>query len=107
MATKKEQAKDYATKGWNDSGVTDDSELTFKGTALIQMAEQDFITDYNAAQQQCGNVCQCSLLREAATELLHLHMAEQEGMLSGKPTAVQWLASVNKLSNILYPPEGE
>ena len=40
-------------------------------------------------------------LVEGANELLQLHMAEQEGLLSGQPTANQWFMAVDKLSNIL------
>ena len=40
----------------------------------------------------------------AAIELLNLHMAEQEGLLSGMPTREQWLIAVDNLSNAIYKP---
>jgi hypothetical protein len=40
-------------------------------------------------------------LIEAAENLLHLHLCEQEGLLSGKPTREQWLTAVDKLSEAL------
>lgn len=40
-------------------------------------------------------------LIEAATNLRDLHLAEQEGLLSGKPTRQQWLEAVDKLSDAL------
>jgi DNA polymerase III delta prime subunit len=40
-------------------------------------------------------------LREAASELLHLHLCEQEGLSSGQPTREQWFTAVDKLSAAL------
>jgi hypothetical protein len=43
----------------------------------------------------------CDKLREAASELLHLHLCEQEGLSSGQPTREQWFTAVDKLSAAL------
>ena len=40
-------------------------------------------------------------LIEKIEALLHLHFCEQEGLLSGKPTAEQWFNAVNELSDEL------
>ena len=42
-------------------------------------------------------------LKEAANELIHLHLCEQEGIVSGQPTSKQWLEAVDKLSELLNP----
>lgn len=42
-------------------------------------------------------------LVEALSELVHLHLCEQEGLQSGRPTPSQWLAAVDKASGILNP----
>lgn len=42
-------------------------------------------------------------LKEAAKELVHLHVCEQEGLSSGRPTPAQWLQAVDNLSNLIYP----
>lgn len=44
-----------------------------------------------------------SELKSAANELIHLHMCEQEGIVSGQPTSKQWLEAVDKLSELLNP----
>ena len=41
----------------------------------------------------------------AATQILHLHICEQEGIGSGQPTPKQWLDAVEKLSTALYTDE--
>lgn len=48
-----------------------------------------------------GEAAKESDLVITAKELLHLHLCEQEGMLSGKPTRQQWLEAVDKLSEAL------
>lgn len=40
-------------------------------------------------------------LREALAELVHLHLCEQEGLLSGKPTPEMWMKAVEKASEAL------
>jgi hypothetical protein len=42
-----------------------------------------------------------SNLREAAKEILHLHLCEQEGLSSGQPTPKMWIEAVDKLSEAL------
>src|SRR5687767_3329333 len=42
-----------------------------------------------------------NLLKEAAGELVHLHLCEQEGLSSGQPKPSQWLNAVEKLSDLL------
>jgi hypothetical protein len=44
-------------------------------------------------------------LVEAAKELLHLHLCEQEGIGSGQPTRIQWLTAVDNISEALKPYE--
>lgn len=39
----------------------------------------------------------------AATQIVHLHLCEQEGIGSGQPTPKQWLDAVDKLSKALHP----
>ena len=38
----------------------------------------------------------------AASQILHLHLCEQEGIGSGQPTPKQWLDAVDKLSKALH-----
>jgi hypothetical protein len=40
-------------------------------------------------------------LKEAARELIHLHICEMEGIGSGQPTRQQWLDAVEKLSELV------
>lgn len=40
-------------------------------------------------------------LKAASKELIHLHMCEQEGIESGKPTPRQWMDAVYKLSELV------
>jgi len=42
-------------------------------------------------------------LRQPAAELLHLHLCEQEGIVSGQPTPKQWLKAVDELAKALNP----
>jgi len=42
-------------------------------------------------------------LRQPAAELLHLHLCEQEGVVSGQPTPKQWLKAVDELAKALNP----
>jgi hypothetical protein len=42
-----------------------------------------------------------NLLFEASSEILHLHLCEQEGLSSGMPTREQWIEAVNKLSEAI------
>lgn len=39
----------------------------------------------------------------AATQIVHLHLCEQEGIGSGQPTPKQWLDAVDKLSKAIHP----
>ena len=41
-------------------------------------------------------------LIEALEELVHLHMCEQEGIVSGQPTPKQWLKAVDKASEAIH-----
>lgn len=49
----------------------------------------------------CNMVRTMEELREALSELVHLHACEQEGLLSGKPTPEQWINAVNKAAKSL------
>ena len=40
-------------------------------------------------------------LKIASEEILHLHLCEMEGILSGLPTKEQWLKAVDKLTEAL------
>jgi hypothetical protein len=40
-------------------------------------------------------------LVEAANNILHLHLCEEEGLSSGRPTPIQWMEAVDKLSEAL------
>ena len=51
--------------------------------------------------QQIRN--ESKLLYIAASQVLHLHLCEQEGIVSGQPTPKQWLEAVDKLSKALHP----
>jgi hypothetical protein len=42
-----------------------------------------------------------SPVREAAENILHLHLCEQEGLQSGQPTPQMWMEAVDKLSEAL------
>ena len=44
-------------------------------------------------------------LLEALKELVHLHMCEQEGLLSGQPTPEQWLKAVEKAEMVINKAE--
>lgn len=44
-------------------------------------------------------------LLQAAKEILHLHMAEQEGISSGQPTRDQWLKAVDDLGEAIREEE--
>lgn len=57
---------------------------------------EDMITVYEYASQ--GRE---SGVREALEGLVHLHLCEQEGLLSGKPTPEMWFEAVNKASEAL------
>lgn len=59
------------------------------------------ICDAGNTAQKCGLLPSDLLkqrdeLREALTELVHLHGCEQEGIGSGQPTPKQWYDAVNK-----------
>lgn len=43
---------------------------------------------------------------EAAKGILHLHLAEQEGLISGMPSHDEWVAGVDKLSDAISKVEG-
>lgn len=45
-------------------------------------------------------------LLEALTQLVHLHMCEQEGVESGQPTSSMWIDAVNKASEALHKAVG-
>ena len=40
-------------------------------------------------------------LLKASKEILHLHLCEQEGMVSGQPTPEQWLKAVDELAEAI------
>ena len=44
---------------------------------------------------------------EALSQLVHLHLCEQEGISSGMPTSEQWMEAVNKACDVLEKVEGE
>lgn len=44
-------------------------------------------------------------LLDAAKQILHLHMCEQEGLSSGQPTRTQWLEAVDNLSDAITAEE--
>ena len=46
-------------------------------------------------------------LKEAAEQILHLHLCEQEGISSGMPTKEQWLKAVEDLEKALNAPPNE
>lgn len=46
-------------------------------------------------------------LLKASKEILHLHLCEQEGMASGKPTPEMWLKAVDKLAEAIQEVEKE
>ena len=46
-------------------------------------------------------------LLNAAGEILHLHLCEQEGLSSGQPSPKQWIEAVNKLSESIIPFKNE
>lgn len=68
----------------------DSGEDMFWKTAM--MVAQEFNSSPSLREQP---------LREAAEQLLHLHMCEQEGLSSGQPTREQWLKAVDNLSAAL------
>lgn len=73
--------------------------------AIEKEAEKSSRGDFAAQWQIKGYVkgatserIKAKKLLDAAKELIHLHMCEQEGLLSGKPTVQQWLTAVDNLS---------
>lgn len=67
--------------------------------------ESDLIASIEAENQPQGD----SELIQAAKNILHLHLCEQEGISSGQPTRKQWLKAVDDLSDALTskPLKGE
>ena len=45
-------------------------------------------------------------LLDALEKLAHLHSCEQEGLLSGRPTAAQWYEAVEEASNAIKKAKG-
>ena len=99
------------TKGeWQFAHVTMNQYVHCDGKVIcnvIKRFEQEtkavgeLIADAGNTAQLCGLLPsellkQRDELLEALKELVHLHMCEQEGLLSGQPTPEQWFKAVEK-----------
>lgn len=83
--------------------TTDEGARVFPNSnfAVKEIFVNDTKWDENQPSQESDRDNKQEGLKEAAEKLLHLHLCEQEGLLSGKPTPKQWIEAVNKLSDAL------
>jgi len=69
-------------------------------------SDAELIADAGNTTQKCSLLPsellkQNEELREALSELVHLHGCEQEGLLSGQPTPEQWYKAVEEAEQAL------
>ena len=67
----------------------------------IKEMEEQIDVAINKLTEASDIVKQATELHKALSELVHLHMCEQEGLSSGQPTPEMWFEAVEKASEVL------
>ena len=86
---------------WLVAGDMAENIVIYGEIKIANKKDAELICDAGNTAQKCGLLPsellrQRDELREALTELVHLHGCEQEGIGSGQPTPEQWFKAVEK-----------